>query len=160
MPFQVRIGSLGGTVFFQVGRYAPLQAKKKRKEKKVSPTCKKCLFLVNSQNFFIKGAGWCSSNFFSCLNKHFSSICFCFIVFYFYLNYQATCINFFSLLHKCNYNNAHIISYNITGRLLGHYIYLQRSFIIKLLTVGYSRFTGFLPSVQLSASTCEEISFQ
>ena len=34
MPFQVRIGSLGGTVFFQVGRYAPLQAKKKKEKKK------------------------------------------------------------------------------------------------------------------------------
>ena len=137
MPFQVRIGSLGGAVFFQVGRYAPLQAKKK-KRKKVSPTCKKCLFLVNSQNFFIKRAGWCSINFFSCLNKHFISICFCFIVFYFYLN-QATCINFFSLLHKCNYNNAHIISYNIPGRLLGHYIYLYEGYRVAPAEIIYNK---------------------
>ena len=55
MSFQVGIGSLGGTVFFQVGRYIPLRTKQvKKKEKKVSPIHKKCLFLVHGRDFFSK----------------------------------------------------------------------------------------------------------
>ena len=44
MPFQVRIGSLGGAVFFQVGRYAPLQAKKKKEKKLAQPVRNVCFW--------------------------------------------------------------------------------------------------------------------
>ena len=108
------------------------------------------MFVSGQQpEFFSKKSWLVLKEFFSCLSSYnlmlnmiSARFFFYFIVFYFYLNY-ATCINFFSLLHKCNYNNAHIISCNIPGHLLRHYTYLYEDYRVAPAEIIYNKIADF-----------------